>query len=104
LPSFRKSIEPLAVAPSEADVLVSALGALHQLQSLKDHLGATLGAQSSVGSMSPDRERYFTTLRDLHDSIRLFSGDVTSAHTLWPIAIDTLRHYDSEEGRRRLAN
>ncbi len=103
LPSFRKAIEPMGLAPAETDVLLAALSALHQLQSLKEHLGATLGAQSSMGTMSPDRERYFATLRDLHNSIRLFAGDTVSAHTLWPAAIDTLRHYDSEEGRRRLA-
>ncbi len=103
MPSFRKSIEPLGVLPAEADILVRALSALHQLQNLKEHLATTLGTSAAIGAMSPDQEHYFSTLRDLHDSIRLFSGDAADAHAVWPNAIDTLRQYDSEEGRRRLA-
>ncbi len=103
LPSFRKAIEPMGVAPAEADILARALSALHQLQSLKEHLAATLVTQTSIGAMTPDRATYFATLGELHDSIRLFAGDAAAAHDIWPPAIDTLRQYDSEEGRRRLA-
>ena len=103
LPSFRKSIEPFGMALGESEILARALSALHQLQNLKEHLSATLGSQTSIGAMSADQELYFSTLRDLHDSIRLFAGDAASAHDIWPAAIDTLRQYDSEEGRRRLA-
>jgi hypothetical protein len=103
LPSYRNAIAPLGLAPTEADTLVRALSALHQLQSLKGHLSATIGAVSTAGPMSADRQHYFATLRDLHDSIRLFAGDTASAHRIWPAAIETLRLYDSEEGRRRLA-
>ena len=103
LPSYRASIAPQPVAPAEAEAVVRALSAVHQLQNLKEHLALTLGTQAAIGAMSPDQERYFATLRDLHDSIRLFAGDMAGAHQLWPAAIDTLRHYDSEEGRRRLA-